>query len=345
MAWPECEVNPSKSARHFYGAEVRRLRTERGWPLHRLAEAVHFSPSTMSRVENGDVKVPDTLSEKLDSIFMTDGFFARMLPLARQEAHPARYQEFLSTADQAIDHESYSPIVHGLLQTTEHARCLLRVANPYAPEDEVEELVRARMGRQLRLRSQECHYWFILDEAAIRRLVGGPQEMANQLQAILDAAAQPNVVVQVLPFAAGALSEYSSTSLLTLQDGQQIAYEESSRTGTVFEETQEVKERQSLYNLLRAQALSPEESELLIRSALEGLAPMRPDDSHTSAEPHRWRKSSYSNGNGGECIEVDDANPGHVRDSKDPSGPVLRFAPATWADFVSATVAGEFGNI
>ncbi|MFF2820705.1 helix-turn-helix domain-containing protein [Kitasatospora cineracea] len=58
MAWPECEVNPSKNARHFYGAEVRRLRTERGWPLHRLAEAVHFSPSTMSRVENGDVRFP-----------------------------------------------------------------------------------------------------------------------------------------------------------------------------------------------------------------------------------------------------------------------------------------------
>ncbi|WAL70573.1 DUF397 domain-containing protein [Kitasatospora sp. YST-16] len=63
----------------------------------------------------------------------------------------------------------------------------------------------------------------------------------------------------------------------------------------------------------------------------------------TPSPTARWRKSSYSNGNGGECIEVDDANPGHVRDSKDPSGPVLRFTPAAWASFVSATVAGEFG--
>ncbi|WP_282204966.1 DUF397 domain-containing protein [Kitasatospora fiedleri] len=59
----------------------------------------------------------------------------------------------------------------------------------------------------------------------------------------------------------------------------------------------------------------------------------------------RWRKSSYSNGDGGGCIEVDDAHPGHVRDSKDPGGPVLAFAPADWAAFVTATVSGEFGNV
>ncbi|MFJ1791382.1 DUF397 domain-containing protein [Kitasatospora griseola] len=56
-----------------------------------------------------------------------------------------------------------------------------------------------------------------------------------------------------------------------------------------------------------------------------------------------WRKSSYSNGGGG-CIEVDDAHPGHVRDSKDPGGPVLKFTPAAWAAFVAATVADEFGD-
>ncbi|MGW4696499.1 helix-turn-helix domain-containing protein [Kitasatospora cineracea] len=58
MAWPEREVDPSKSARHFYGAEIRRLRTERGWPLARLAEEVHFSPSTMSRWRTGTSGFP-----------------------------------------------------------------------------------------------------------------------------------------------------------------------------------------------------------------------------------------------------------------------------------------------
>ncbi|MFF0298339.1 DUF397 domain-containing protein [Kitasatospora sp. NPDC004614] len=71
---------------------------------------------------------------------------------------------------------------------------------------------------------------------------------------------------------------------------------------------------------------------------------MAHDDPKSPAE-RRWRKSSYSNSDGGQCIEVDDLHPGHVRDSKDPSGPHLEFAPAAWAAFVTATVAGEFGDV
>jgi len=221
-------------------------------------------------MENGDIKVPNGLSESLDRVFETDGFFVRILPLARQEAHPARYQEFLAAADQAVVDESYSPIVHGLLQTPAHARHLLRAGHPYLPEEEIEERVKDRMGRQLRLRSMECRYSFILDESALRRRFGTPEEMAEQFQVLLDVARQPNVDLQVLPFSAGPHSEYAALSLLTLPDGERLAYEESSRAGIVFEETQEVADRQALYNRLRALASSYEETELSIRSALEG---------------------------------------------------------------------------
>lgn len=57
----------------------------------------------------------------------------------------------------------------------------------------------------------------------------------------------------------------------------------------------------------------------------------------------RWRKSSYSNGSGGNCIEVNDILPGQVRDSKDPNGPVLTFSPDAWLSFVAAVRAGDFG--
>ncbi|GAA2123395.1 hypothetical protein GCM10009759_74450 [Kitasatospora saccharophila] len=64
-----------------------------------------------------------------------------------------------------------------------------------------------------------------------------------------------------------------------------------------------------------------------------------------SIPPRRWRKSSYSGGNGGSCVEVDDANFGHVRDSKDPNGPHLEFTPTAWSAFVAATATGEFGEV
>ncbi|QKW18447.1 DUF397 domain-containing protein [Kitasatospora sp. NA04385] len=328
--------------RHYYGSEMRLSRERRRLSLDRLASLVHFSSSTLSRVENGDIKVPNGLSEKLDEIFESNGFFVRLLPLARQEAHPAKYQEILTMVDQAVVYECYSPIVHGLLQTAPHAWHVLRAGHPYLPEEEIEERVKDRLGRQLRLRSQECLYSFILDESALHRQIGTREEMAEQLQVLLEVTRQPNVELQVLPFSAGAHSEYASLSLLTMKDGEQLAYEESSRAGIIFEKTQEVAERQRLYNRLRAQALSFERTELQIRSALEGLTPMQPKVFLASTEPRSWRKSSYSNGDGGDCIEVDDSNPGHVRDSKDPSGPVLEFSPTAWSSFVTATVNGEF---
>ncbi|MFC8717121.1 DUF397 domain-containing protein [Kitasatospora sp. NPDC057198] len=61
--------------------------------------------------------------------------------------------------------------------------------------------------------------------------------------------------------------------------------------------------------------------------------------------PENWVKSSYSNQDGGACVEVDANRPGTVRDSKDPDGPRLRFTPTAWNAFISATAAGEFGNI
>jgi hypothetical protein len=64
----------------------------------------------------------------------------------------------------------------------------------------------------------------------------------------------------------------------------------------------------------------------------------------SDTQPARWRKSSHSNGDGGECIEIDDANPGHLRDSKDPDGPVLTFTPEALRAFVRATATGEFGR-
>ncbi|MGW4803893.1 DUF397 domain-containing protein [Kitasatospora sp. NPDC004272] len=65
---------------------------------------------------------------------------------------------------------------------------------------------------------------------------------------------------------------------------------------------------------------------------------------HSTGTPENWIKSSYSNDDGGACVEVDANRPGTVRDSKDPDGPRLRFAPASWAAFVSSAVAGEFGT-
>ncbi len=62
-------------------------------------------------------------------------------------------------------------------------------------------------------------------------------------------------------------------------------------------------------------------------------------------QPDQWRKSSYSNGSGGNCIEVNDIAPGQVRDSKDPGGPTLAFSREAWQSFIASVRAGDFGTL
>ncbi|MFF2618110.1 DUF397 domain-containing protein [Kitasatospora sp. NPDC058046] len=66
---------------------------------------------------------------------------------------------------------------------------------------------------------------------------------------------------------------------------------------------------------------------------------------HSEELPAHWRTSSYTNGNGGDCVEVDDNRPGTVRDTKDRQGPWLHFTPEAWASFVAGVQAGDFGTV
>ncbi|MEV7777787.1 helix-turn-helix transcriptional regulator [Kitasatospora sp. NPDC088351] len=280
MAWPERELHPGRSARDFYGAEIRWHRKNAGgMSLAALAQIVCFSKGHLSRIEAGESKVPEGLSEKLDVAFGTDGSFLRLYELASREDFPDKYKRFMELAEQAIGHEAYETTVPGLLQTADFASAVLQAGEPFAAEEEIDDWLTKRLRRQDRLSRQPspCRYWFILDEGAIRRPVGGPAVMVVQLTRLLHASRLQHVTIQILPFSAGAHSEIGgSLTLLTLPDRAVVAYEEGSRSGHLFEETDEVLHRQALYDLLRAQALSPRDSEAMISAALEGTTDALP---------------------------------------------------------------------
>ncbi|MFE4977920.1 helix-turn-helix domain-containing protein [Kitasatospora sp. NPDC056651] len=274
MGWAERELHPERSARDLYGAEIRRLRKLHDMSLGRLAVILNVSKGHLSRIEGGDSKVPEGLSEALDLVFNTDGSFLRLYPLASKEDFPDKYKRFMELAEQAICHEAYETTIPGLLQTEEVARAVLQAGEPFAAEGEIDDWLTKRLRRQKRPNRQPspCRYWFIVDEGAIRRPIGGLEIMAEQLNRLPQVCRLPHVTIQVLPFSAGQHSEMGgSLTLLTLPDRSVVAYEEGSRSGTLFTETEEVAHRQALYDLLRAQALSPRASEATISAALEGL--------------------------------------------------------------------------
>ncbi|MFD4659353.1 helix-turn-helix domain-containing protein [Kitasatospora sp. NPDC058444] len=273
VAFQPRELTPELSPRHFYGSEIRRYREMNGnMSLDSLASIVKFSKGYLSRIEGGISKPPPNLSELLDKAFLTDGHFGRLYPLAAREQFPDRWRQFMELAEVAVLHEEYTVTIPGLLQTFEVASRVLRAGQPFAADEEIGDWLDTRMRRQDRLnRAQpEARYWFILDEGAIRRPIGGPQVMAAQLQRLLDVSRLAHVTVQVLPYSSGEHSEMGgSLSLLTQPDGEVIAYEESSREGYLFDDPDEVKVRRAFYDLLRAQAASPRDSCAMIEAVLK----------------------------------------------------------------------------
>ncbi|MGW3568888.1 helix-turn-helix domain-containing protein [Streptomyces sp. NPDC000941] len=280
MPFQPRELQPDRSARDLLGFEIRRHREKAGMSLRQLADVLNYSKSNLARIEAAETLPYDGLASALDACFGTDGLFARLYELARKEPFPGKYRRVIEIESRALVIESYvSATVHGLLQTPEFADRWLRCGHPDAPDGEIASLVKARLDRQERLSvSRPPRCWFILDETVLRRRVGSPEVMRHQMERLLERAAQPNITVQILPFTAG--GEHpdlgGSLTLFTSPDHAQVAYVEGSRFGTIIEGRDEVVKRQQSYDLFRAMALSPYDSEAMIRAAMEDWKVWRP---------------------------------------------------------------------
>ncbi|MFC4497564.1 Scr1 family TA system antitoxin-like transcriptional regulator, partial [Streptomyces ovatisporus] len=251
-------LTPDRSARHFFGAELRRHREAAGLSLVRMAAVVLSSKSALARIETAELMPPPDLPGKLDLAFGTDEFFTRLYGLVRREVHPDQYRRYMEFEERAEVVEDFAPhVVPGLLQTEAYARAFFGYA-PGITAEQTEERVQARLGRQERLRSSNPpRYWAILDEALLHRTVGSAEVMRGQLSALLPMLDTEHVKIQVLPFSHGghALME-GPLKLLRMPGGQTVAYEEGRRSGQLLEDPEEVKGRWALYDALRAYALS-----------------------------------------------------------------------------------------
>ncbi|MGX1120740.1 hypothetical protein RKD37_006103 [Streptomyces ambofaciens] len=159
----------------------------------------------------------------------------------------------------------------GLLQTADYARAVTIAANPFKPDSYVDEIVAARLERSLILDdATRPEYWVTLHENVLRIPVGGPQAMAAQLEHVARLIRERTAVVTVLSYAAGAHAAMNgSLKLMEFEDAPQVAYTETSFSGTLVDDPAVVKRAQRAYDLLRVAALSPEASLPLIESAAE----------------------------------------------------------------------------
>lgn len=275
MATPNSrELTPYRSSRHFYGAEMRRHRTSAGLSLEDLTTQIPYSRTYLHRVETADSPPPPELSGMLDKAFGTDGHFGRLYELIRQsqEIHPEQYRRSMAIEARARVIEVYGgEIIPGLVQTAAYARALIRVSNPRASAEKIEQMVQARLSRQERLRSETPpQLSVVLSEAALRRPVGGPAAMREQLADLVDVVETPTTVIQVLPFGHGEHGLLGGTlHLMTLDRRTLVAWDEGIATGTLMQDPERVNVCRNKYDLLRSHALPPRETAAFIRSVME----------------------------------------------------------------------------
>ncbi len=276
--------------RRRLGTELRRLRDSSGYKLEEVAAELGVAPSTLSRIETGKAPTKSAyLSQLLEMYGVNDSGQRQILVDMAREGHrkgwwaayddvlPSGFDIYVGLEAETAAIRSYEiSVLPGLLQTADYARAVLSETFPRHTPQQIDRLVDLRMARQRRLDDKPpLELWVILDEAVIRRPVGGPAIMCRQLSHLLAAADRASLTIQVLPFSCGAHSAHSGPfSVLEFPDrtDSEVAYAESVAGYIYLEKDRDVRVRSEAFNRLRAAALSPSASAELIAQAARDLA-------------------------------------------------------------------------
>ncbi|WP_328337163.1 helix-turn-helix domain-containing protein [Streptomyces violaceus] len=267
--------------RRKLGAELRALRTSAGLTSGEAARLVGWHQSKVSRIETGTSGVkPADVRLLLDTYGVVDSQLRELLLVlaesddgsgrhhwwhAYRGVLPPTYRDFISLESQATAMRTLeTTVVPGLLQTPEYARAVTKAAVEGLSEDRLDTLVEVRLARQDVLRGDPpLELSAVLDEAVLRREVGGPGVMARQLERLVEAARLPQVRLQVLPFAAGAhigvtgpfvIFSFSITSDLN------VVVLDHLTSSLYLERKEDLQAYTEAFNALQIHALSPEDS-------------------------------------------------------------------------------------
>ncbi|MEU8852411.1 helix-turn-helix transcriptional regulator [Streptomyces sp. NPDC048564] len=262
-----------QAAWEFFGAELKRRREDAGLTQVELGARVFVSGGYIGQFEQAIRKPQRDVAQRIDEALQTDGIFER---LWRKLIKEQPYTEYFAHAAElerlATEICQYAPtVIPGLLQTPEYARAVFLASNPLAADEYIGELVQGRMDRARVLKdATRPVYWAVLHETVLRIPVGSPEIMARQLDHIAALMRERTVLVQVLPFAAGAHPEMGKMMMLMkFEDAPPTVYTEGVRSGSLLDDPAVVKRIQASYDLIRATALSREASQALIESAAE----------------------------------------------------------------------------
>jgi transcriptional regulator with XRE-family HTH domain len=264
--------------RILLGSQLRHLRESGGITPDRAGYEIRASRSKISRLENGRVKLKSRDVADLLALYgMTDeGPRSKFLALVDQsnapdwwkkynDILPDWFETYLGFEAAAVTIRSFElQFVHGLFQTEDYVRAVARLRLKTARADEIERRVAVRLKRQdLLSRPNPPRIWVVMDEAVLRRPVGGPTVMHAQFRRLIEVAGLPHVTVQVVPFAGGChAGESGSFTVLRFaeQDLPDVVYLEQLTGATYLDQRSDVEHYLEVVDELSSEALTPDET-------------------------------------------------------------------------------------
>ncbi|HZO68572.1 MAG: helix-turn-helix domain-containing protein [Kribbellaceae bacterium] len=204
--------------RILLGAHLRRMREATGISREDAGWEIRSSESKISRMELGRVGFKERDVADLLNLYGLDDAEERerLLALAKDannpgwwhrygDVLPSWFQSYLGLEAAAERIRTYeTQFVPGLLQTVDYARAVVRIGHVTLKPEEIERRVELRMDRQrIITRPRPVRLWAVLDEAVLRRPVGGPKVLRGQIEALIELSERQNITLQVIPFSAG----------------------------------------------------------------------------------------------------------------------------------------------
>lgn len=262
------------------GARLRGLRNERGLTVEEVAERLLCSATKISRLETAARRPSLRDVRDLCALYeLGETAAAELMTLARQAREPGwwtKYQDLNLDPLIGLEQEAAAITCHsvnyipGLLQTEDYAEGVIKVVAPEMDPAIAHQRVEARLRRQQVLTAERRpRYRVLLDEAVLRRCVGRPEQMAAQLDKILEITRDGQASLQVIPFAAGACAADGYFVLLEFEPGSDlrpVVYIEGLVGNLYVERDADIARYRETIGYLQRRALDPAASaELIMR--------------------------------------------------------------------------------